>query len=54
MQTGVTLRDHSLMYKEFQENPMTGSNNKTDGFGRTLAAVDRNYRSVHPLPYKFL
>lgn len=33
---------------------MTGSkNNKTDGFGRTLAAVDRNYRSVHFLPYKF-
>lgn len=53
MQTEVTLGYCSLVYKEFQENPMTGNHNKTDGFGRTLAAVDRNYRSVHSLPYKF-
>lgn len=53
MQTGVTLRYHSLIYKEFEENPMTGTKNNTDGFGRTLAAADRNYRSVHSLPHKF-
>ena len=33
------------MYKEFQGNPVKINNNKTNGFGRTLAAVSRKHRS---------
>lgn len=31
-----------LMYKEFQGNPVKGSNNKTEGFGGTLALSIEN------------
>lgn len=42
----------SLYVQEFQGNPGKGNKTKTDGPGRTLAAVNRKQRSEPSVPYK--